>query len=147
VVLRIVKPDLFYIMAPGRTDFFSTPRRYDANKKVNLGKHSLAGNHRQGGGPAYAWRHGHNPMVIRSIMPMVSCEEIIIRGNLFLPKYDKRIWPLITDGCATEIREFQEVCVLVTNYEDDDCQVITDNLLSHHYTDIVNDVIKEDRGL
>ncbi|MGZ4970356.1 MAG: hypothetical protein ACXV8O_19280 [Methylobacter sp.] len=89
----------------------------------------------------------NNPIVIRSIMPMVSCEEIIIRGNLFLPKYDKRIWPLITDGCATEIREFQEVCVLVTSYEDDDCQVITDNLLRHHYIDIVNDVIKEDRGL
>lgn len=89
----------------------------------------------------------NNPIVIRTILPLVSCEEFVVRDNLFLPKYDKRIWPLITSGCEIEIRELQEVCILVTDYADDDCGIITDNLLRHHYKDIVNDLIKEDRGM
>lgn len=80
-------------------------------------------------------------------MPMIYCEEVVIRDNLFLPKYDKRIWPLIMDGCGLEIRELQEVCVLVTDYQDDDCDIIANDLLRHHYRDIVNDMIREERGM
>lgn len=88
----------------------------------------------------------NNPIVIRAITPLVSCEEFVIRENLFLPRYDKRIWSLISDDCESQIRDFLEACELVTDYGADDCGTITDNLLRRRYTVIVNDMLREEKG-
>lgn len=88
----------------------------------------------------------NNPVLAGAIMPLVSCEEGVIRTNLFLPTYDdKRVRPQIIDVCATQIDAAQEACELVTDYNDDDCKTIINNLLSRDYTAIEKELMRENK--
>ena len=93
---------------------------------------------------AQAGKADNGPIMTQTIIPLVSCEEAIIRENLILsPRDDKKIWSLITDRCAAKIDAVLDVCELVTDYNDPPCKKIIDIFLSRHYRAIVKNIIKE----
>jgi hypothetical protein len=88
----------------------------------------------------------NNPILIQAIVPLFSCEDAVIRENLFLPRYDeKRIRRLITDGCASQIEAVLEACEWATDYEDDECETIVGNMISHQSKTIVKNIMKEEK--
>ncbi len=84
----------------------------------------------------------NNPNATTHLMSLYACEEAVIRANFFLQNDEKSIWPLITNGCAKQIHVAKEACRRVS---DDDCGTNIDNSLSSHYTDVVIDIMKENR--
>jgi hypothetical protein len=80
----------------------------------------------------------------QSIIPLVSCEEAVIRENLFLSSRDnKKIGQLITKNCSVQIDAVFDACEWVTDENDPPCKKIIDNFLKRHYAAIVRKIIKE----
>lgn len=88
--------------------------------------------------------HANNPMMARTLPPLFFCQEAVIRANFVLPRDEKDIKPLVLDRCAKEIDNAQEACGVVTNYSDDDCETIINNLLRRNSRDVVKDIMSED---
>jgi hypothetical protein len=87
----------------------------------------------------------NNPMLTRILTAMFACEEAVIRNNFFMPKDEKRILPLISNGCARQIERAEDACGLVTDYDDDDCETIIGDLLNRDYEDVARDIMRENR--
>lgn len=85
-----------------------------------------------------------SPIMAQTIIPLVSCEEAIVRENLFLiPRDNKKIWRLITKDCAAQIDGVMAACEWVTDENDPPCKKVVGNFLSRHYAAIVRKIIKE----
>jgi hypothetical protein len=86
----------------------------------------------------------NNPIFNNAVVPLIPCEESIIRDNLFLPRYDeKRMRDLIRFNCAPQIKAVIEACEMLSDNNNDDCQTVIDKMLSRHYTAIVNNITRK----
>jgi len=86
----------------------------------------------------------NNPTFMRAMRPLLACAEAVTRDNYFYPKDEKRIFSLVRDSCSHQIDRAEDACGLVTDYSDDDCETIIDNLLTREYKEIVRDILKDD---
>jgi len=86
----------------------------------------------------------NNPIFNKAVAPLIPCEESIIRDNIFLPKYDeKRMRSLILYNCGPQINDVLEACEMLTDSSNVDCPTAIDEMLSRHYSAIVNSMTRK----
>lgn len=47
---------------------------------------------------------------------------------------------LITHGCSTQVDAVLEACEWVTDYDDDKCERIVDNMINHHVKTLIKNI-------